>query len=72
MPLYDYMCEQCQAVFEIRATIQEKEIGLEPECPVCHGKQVHSVITAGLILKGSGSGFSDPGCGPSCGPGCCG
>ena len=73
MPLYDYQCEQCQVVFEIRATIKEKEIGLEPECPMCQGKQTHQIITAGSILRGgSSSGFSMPGCGPGAGPGCCG
>lgn len=25
MPLYDYQCEQCNTVFEVRATIREKE-----------------------------------------------
>lgn len=73
MPLYDYKCEQCQTVFEVRATIKEKEVGLEPECPVCHGKQTQQIITAGLVIRGGGSaGFSMPGCGPGAGPGCCG
>lgn len=71
MPLYDYQCDQCQTVFEIRATIKEKEAGLEPECPICHEKKARQIITAGLILHG-GSGFSMPGCGPNSGPGCCG
>lgn len=73
MPLYDYQCEQCQTFFEVRATIKEKEVGLEPECPNCHGKQARQLITAGLILRsGGGSGFSMSSCGPNAGPGCCG
>lgn len=73
MPLYDYQCEQCQAIFEVRATIKEKEAGLEPECPNCHGKQTRQIITAGLILHGAGSSeISASCCGPNAGPGCCG
>lgn len=73
MPLYDYQCEQCQTVFEVRATILEKEVGLEPECPICHGKQARQIITAGLVLRGGGdSGVSVPGCSPNSRPGCCG
>lgn len=73
MPLYDYQCGQCQTVFEVRATILEKEVGLEPECPICRGKQARQIITAGLILRGGGdSGVSVPGCSPNSRPGCCG
>lgn len=73
MPLYDFICDQCQQVFEVRATIKEKADGLEPECPVCHSKQVHQIISAGFMLRGGGnqtSAFSS--CGPSLGSGCCG
>ena len=31
MSLYDYQCNKCQAVFEVRAKFKEKEVGLEPE-----------------------------------------
>lgn len=73
MPLYEYQCEQCQTVFEVRATILEKEVGLEPECPMCHGKQARQIITAGPILRGAGgSGIPMPGCDPNYGPRCCG
>jgi putative FmdB family regulatory protein len=73
MPVYAYMCEQCQTVFEVLASIREKDAGLEPECPACLGKQTHQLITAGSFLKGgAASGLSLPGCGPNSGPGCCG
>jgi putative FmdB family regulatory protein len=29
MPLYDYQCQRCQTVFEVRATFKEKEVGLD-------------------------------------------
>jgi putative FmdB family regulatory protein len=74
MPLYDYKCNQCQIVFEVRASFKEKEVGLHPECPGCKSPDTQQLITAGLFLVSPGgeisTGFS--GCGPSAGPGCCG
>jgi putative FmdB family regulatory protein len=74
MPLYDYQCNKCQAVFEVRATFKEKEAGLEPECPQCHSKKTHQLLTSGLFLRKSddGADLTWPGCGPNSGPGCCG
>lgn len=73
MPLIDYICDQCQQVFEVRATISEKAAGLEPECPLCQGKQVHPMISAGYVLRGGrDKTVSMPACGPNFGSGCCG
>ena len=74
MPLYDYQCKQCQAVFEVRATFKEKEAGLEPECPECHSKKTNQLLTSGLFLRKSDDGVDlrGPVCGPNAGPGCCG
>lgn len=72
MPLYNFQCEQCSEVFEVRATFEEKEAGLEPECPKCHSQETRQLITAGLVLRGShGVSFSLPACRPNAGPGCC-
>lgn len=74
MPLYDYQCKKCQAVFEVRATFKEKEAGLKPECPECHSKKTQQVLTTGLLLRVVGNGAHAGGC--SCdsggGSGCCG
>lgn len=75
MPFYAFQCEHCHEVFEIRATIKEREAGLQPTCPNCHETQVKSLITAGLVIHGSDGGslsLSSRGCGPNAGPGCCG
>ena len=74
MPFYDFQCEKCDHVFEIRASIHEKEIGLEPECPECHGLKTRQIITASWgVSNGKGSIRSvSSGCGPDAGPGCCG
>ncbi len=72
MPFYSYKCEQCGEVFEVRASIKEKEAGLTPECPTCRSQEVRQVITAGLVIRGSdGGSISLPACGPAAGPGCC-
>lgn len=74
MPLYDYQCQRCQTVFEVRATFKEKEVGLDPECPQCHSKKAHQLLSSGLFLRHSNEGESLklPVCGPNAGPGCCG
>ena len=72
MPLYDYRCERCDEVFEVRASIKEKEAGLQPECPKCHSPKARQVITAGLVIRRSdGGGLAFPACDPNAGPGCC-
>ena len=72
MPFYNFQCEQCGETFDVRASIKEKEAGLDPECPKCHTKTARQLITAGLVIRGSdGSRVALPACGPSAGPGCC-
>jgi putative FmdB family regulatory protein len=71
MPIYDFQCKQCNEVFEVRATIHQKEAGLTPECPNCNSLDVRQLITAGLFLHGGGN-MALSACGPNAGPGCCG
>lgn len=35
MPVYDYICRDCGTISEVRATLAEKEKGLEETCPSC-------------------------------------
>jgi putative FmdB family regulatory protein len=72
MPLYDYHCEKCDEVFEVRASIAEKQAGLTPVCPKCHNSKTKQVLTAGLVIRGGdGASLPFPACGPNAGPGCC-
>jgi putative FmdB family regulatory protein len=73
MPLYDYQCGHCKAVFEVRATCKEKEAGLQLRCPECHGKKTHQLLTSGLFLRQTedGQSVTSPTCGPNCGRGSC-
>lgn len=76
MPLYDYQCEECGKVFEVRATIRQKEAGLTPECPNCHSEETEALITAGIVILNKAAGGENAvprfGCGVNAGPNCCG
>ncbi len=75
MPLYDYQCDHCKKIFEVRATFREKELGLKPVCPDCQSDETHQVLRVGLFLRAGSSGgteLSSSCCDPNAGPGCCG
>lgn len=73
--IYDYQCRECEEVFEVQATLAQKEAGLQPTCPKCGSRQTRQVYRSLNIIgakKASGSGKSRPaGCGPGSGAGCC-
>ena len=71
MPFYDYQCKDCGEAYEVRATIKEKETGLELLCPKCGSHEARQMLTAARMLHGSKE-FAPPACGPNAGPGCCG
>ncbi len=64
MPIFEYVCEDCNRVFE--ALVRGSQ---EPECPQCHGrrlKQQISVFAVGAPRSAS-SATANGGCGaPSC------
>lgn len=76
MPIYAFQCEQCHQTFDVRASIREREQGLDPECPHCHAQESQQVITSGLMLHGISGASRQPSPAPACGcgagPGCCG
>ncbi len=70
--IYAYQCDKCGADFNVKATLAEKERGLDLRCPKCGGKKVSQDLR-GVGLGAStprGSGPSSSGCCP--GSGCCG
>ena len=71
MPLYDYQCNACGELFEIRATIKEKIAGLNLVCPKCGSADARQLLTTAMVLHGSQE-LSQPVCEPNAGPGCCG
>lgn len=70
MPFYDFKYAECDEVFEIRASIQEKEAGLKPDCPKCHSHKAQQVLTTGLVMQQGQTGRAQ--CDPNAGSGCCG
>lgn len=51
MPTYEYQCDGCGRVFEVRQRISEPPLTTHAEC----GGPVHRLLSpAGFILKGSG------------------
>ncbi len=73
MPIYDFQCDRCEMIFEVRASFKEKEAGLKPACPNCQTTETHQLLTVGLFVHGGADGVSIPSyCGPNAGPGCCG
>jgi putative FmdB family regulatory protein len=76
MPFYDFRCRHCENLFTIRATIKEKEDGLQPVCPVCQSDETRQMITAGILLgqavTGNDRSLPSTCCGPGAGSGCCG
>ena len=73
MPMYCYECIECHAVFDVMASFKNKEAGLKPECPKCHGIVTRQLISGGLFVRSKdGASFSGPACDPDRNPGCCG
>ena len=62
MPLYEYQCQDCNAVYEQLRRMSEADSGLE--CPVCHSQNVERQLST---FACSGSGPSPSSAGDGCG-----
>lgn len=74
MPIYNFRCDDCETVFDLRATFQEKERGLTPVCPQCQGQHAHQLISAGWFIGGRAAPSAAVATAPTCGcggGGCC-
>jgi putative FmdB family regulatory protein len=63
MPIFEYVCRNCQATFETLMLPGERET---PACPQCGGKDAQKLMSAGAVRphgipSGSG-GWSLPKC----------
>lgn len=66
MPIYEFVCGQCDHQFEVLFLSADEEM---PECPKCGHRGVEKIMSAGSfrangIPTGSG-GFKAPSCAPS-------
>ena len=71
MPTYEFLCKNCDNVFEVFTSISAKEKGLDLECEQCGGKNIKQAITSYMFYSpGSfkeSAGSSSAGCGCSSG-----
>lgn len=52
MPIYEYLCHDCQKPFELMQKISDKPCSL---CPHCQSEKVEKLVSAaGFQLKGTG------------------
>ena len=56
MPLYDYQCQKCQGVTEVRHGFRESH---DAPCPTCGGTLARVFNPAGIVFKGSGFYITD-------------
>ncbi len=71
MPIFEYICRDCQRHFETLVTAER-----QPSCPDCHGRALDKQFSAFAVSTGSRESFSAaPGacgtCGDPRGPGAC-
>ncbi len=67
MPNYKYKCRGCKNSFIIKASLEKKDKGLDPECPDCGGGDVfQSFDSVGFIGGGSKSKSKSSGSCSSC------
>ncbi len=68
--IYAYVCDRCAASFNVKATLAEKERGLELRCPQCGSTEATQDLRGvGMALPRPGAG--GPPCCPRSGTGCC-
>ncbi len=70
MPVYDYVCLDCQKKAEVQATLVEKEKGLQPLCPACGSSKMVQFFGNMTVIK-QGSPPAGGCCGPQPGGSCC-
>ncbi len=67
MPIYEFECEDCKAVFERLMMAGDDPVGIK--CPQCNGQNINKLMSAGFVRAhgiptGSG-GFKAPTCAPA-------
>lgn len=62
MPRYDYECESCHHVFELKQSFSSEPVA---ECPVCGSTSRRVIHSVPVVFKGSGFYVNDYGKGKS-------
>jgi putative FmdB family regulatory protein len=72
MPTYEYICTECETKIEVKASVKEKEKGLNVVCPKCGSKKTARIFGSAVFIGTSGMKGNPSSCGPNPIPGCCG
>ncbi len=56
MPIYEYECGSCHALFELRQGFDEEPVC---HCPTCKGKARRVIHSVPVVFKGSGFYVTD-------------
>lgn len=72
MPTYDYACKDCEAVYDVKATVAEYDAGLNVHCPECGSDEAKRLLsgvsfTTGGITKRASAAAEAAAAAPSCG-----
>jgi putative FmdB family regulatory protein len=70
MPLYEYRCNDCSAVFELLRPMADREVAAV--CPSCESRASMPLISRVAVHAGSGSDEAPSTSGGGGGGGCCG
>lgn len=68
MPIYEYICEECDSQFELIVLSKTQEIA----CPRCAGRKNAIQLSVFSAPNGNGASARQSGPEPSSGGGCCG
>ncbi len=71
MPTYEFVCTQCAAATDVRATIAEKQAGLTPRCDACGGASLRQAFPTVSLPGRERAAVATPAgcCGGACGCG---
>ncbi|RMG47406.1 MAG: hypothetical protein D6718_03780 [Acidobacteria bacterium] len=53
MPVYEYVCQDCGAPSEVRATVDEYSRGLQVRCRECGSERLDRVFSSVAVNSGS-------------------
>jgi len=71
MPIYEYVCEKCKKITDVRATFAGKDKGLKVKCASCGSEKTHQCLSAFYVGGTSESTSSScPTC-PTCSSSSC-
>jgi putative FmdB family regulatory protein len=70
MPLYEYRCNDCAAVYELLRPMADREVAAV--CPSCESRASMPLISRVAVHAGSGSDASETPSAGGGGGGCCG